>query len=95
MITDHCLFNYCNSFIFLTIIKYEVKGYITNHHLGFISRKMPQKIMQLGKVVEITYKRDKVDSNLRLNDSLGTSSAHSPILISSEGNVKDSIEHRK
>ena len=56
---------------------------------------MPQKVLagQPGKVVEITY--HEVDSKLRLTDSLGTSSADSPILISSEGNVRETIKHHK
>ena len=56
---------------------------------------MPPKVLagQPGKVVEITY--HEVDSKLRINDSLGASSAHSPILISSEGNVRETIEHHK
>ena len=68
---------------------------ITDHHLGFISRKMPPKVgtWRLGKVVEITY--DEVDSKLRLVDSQGASSADSPILIGSEGNVRETIEHHK
>ena len=55
---------------------------------------MPPKVGAWpGKVVEITY--HEVDSKLRLNDNLGASSAHSPILISSEGNVSETIEHHK
>ena len=71
-----------------------MKGYITNHHLNFISRKMPPKVGAWpGKVVEITY--HEVDSQLRINDCLGASSVRGPILISSEGNVKETIEHHK
>ena len=56
---------------------------------------MPPKgfAWRLGKVVEITY--HEVDSKLRLTDSLGASSAESPILIGSEGNVRETIEHHK
>ena len=56
---------------------------------------MPPKVLagQPGKVVEITY--HEVDSKLRLDDRQGTSSAVSPILISSEGNVRETIERHK
>ena len=71
---------------------YEVKGKIIT---GFISRKMPPKVEAWlsGKVVDITY--HQVDSQLRLHDSLGSSPADSPILIGSEGNVRETIEHHK
>ena len=42
-----------------------------------------------GKVVEITY--HEVDSKLRLDDSQGTS-AVGPVLVSCEGNVKETVE---
>ena len=69
---------------------------ISDHHIaGFVSRKMPPKVLawQPGKVVEITY--HEVDGKLRLLDGQGTSSADSPILISSEGNVSETIENHK
>ena len=37
----------------------------------------------------------QVESELRLSDSLGDSSADSQILIGSEGNVRETIEHNK
>ena len=55
---------------------------------------MPPKVgdWRPGIVAEITYQ--EVDSDLRLSDSQATvSSGDSPILISSEGNVKETIEH--
>ena len=69
------------------------KGYITNHLLDLISRKMPPKVgdWRPGIVAEITY--HEVDSKLRLSDSQATATGDSPILISSEGNVKETIEH--
>ena len=56
---------------------------------------MPPKVgaWRPVKVTEITYQ--EVDSELRLTDSLGVSSTHSPVLIGSEGNVRETIEHRK
>ena len=56
---------------------------------------MPPKVLagQPGKVVEINY--HEVDSKLRLDESQGTSSVVSPILISSEGNVRETIEYHK
>ena len=56
---------------------------------------MPPKVLagQPGKVVEINY--HEVDSSLRLDDCPGTSSAVSPILISSDGNVRETIEYHK
>ena len=42
-----------------------------------------------GKVVEITFR--VVDSQLRLVDSQGTT-ALGPVLISCEGNVKETVE---
>ena len=58
-------------------------------------RKMPPKVLagQPGKVVEITY--HEVDFKLRLDYRQGTSSSVSPILISSEGNVRETIEYHK
>ena len=43
-----------------------------------------------GKVVEVTYR--EVDSQLRLVDSQGTI-AEGPVLISCDGNVKETVEH--
>ena len=56
---------------------------------------MPPKGLarQPGKVVEINY--HEVDSKLRLDESQGTSSVVSPILISSEGNLSQTLEHHK
>ena len=48
---------------------------------------------QPGKVVEVKYR--EVDSRLRLDESQRTSSAVSPVLISSEGNVRETIERHK
>ena len=59
-----------------------------------ICRKMSPKVMP-GKVVDIAY--TEVDSRLRLDDRQRTSSAVnvSPILISSEGNVREAMEYHK
>ena len=43
-----------------------------------------------GRIVEITYHEE--GSKLRLGDSPGPESARSPFLISSEGNVGETIE---
>ena len=53
----------------------------TAHHIGFVSRKMPPNVRpsQPGKIVEITY--HELNSELRLSDSPGASSSHTPILI--------------
>ena len=57
-----------------------------------ICREMPPKVLawRPGKVVEITY--HEVDSRLRLDES---QSAVSPILISCEGNLRETIKHHK
>ena len=57
-----------------------MKGEITLHFF----RKMPPggSPSQPGKIVEITYQ--EVNSKLRLSDSPGASSAHSPVLIREE-----------
>ena len=56
---------------------------------------MPPKVLagQPGKVVEVTY--HNIDSKLRLDKSQGTSSAVSPVLISAEGNMRETIKHHK
>ena len=46
-----------------------------------------------GRIVEITY--HEVGSKLRLGDSPGPGSARSPILISSEGKVGETIKHHR
>ena len=76
------------------ITQYSIQYTLYNTRSHFW-RKMPPKVgaWRPGKIVEITY--HEVDSKLRLDDSLGTSSAHCPILISSEGNVRETIEHHK
>ena len=67
-------------------------GNINGSPHGFVSRKMPPKVVS-GKVVDITY--SEVNSQLKLVDSLGAISADSPILLSSERNVRETIEHHK
>ena len=56
---------------------------------------MPPKVLASlpGKVAEITY--HQVESELRLTDSLGAGSTDSPILIGSEGDLRETIEHHK
>ena len=56
---------------------------------------MPPKVLawKPGKVVEINI--HEVNSKLRLDESQKTRSACSPILISSEGKLRQTIEHHK
>ena len=56
---------------------------------------MPPKVLawKPGKVVEINI--HEVNSKLRLDESQKNRSACSPILISSEGKLRQTIEHQQ
>ena len=62
---------------------------------GFDCRKMPPRNEAWpGRVVDITYHEE--ESKLRLSDGLGTdSTGQSPVLIASEGDVGETIQHHK